>query len=156
MVKYIELIHNYKENDPVYYGFEFTEKTDIDYKNILEKTFSENIYNTDRELYIYSWGKMKHTEPKCEVSFDLTKFTTKIGVENVKNLDGRDEKIIISILRHPAFDLLMESVIKEIEENNRSEISFFCNHGKHRSVGWAEIVKKYYYPKSIVKHLRFN
>ena len=32
-------------------------------------------------------------------------------------------------------------------------ISFVCNHGKHRSVGWAEIIKKIYYPKSILFHL---
>ena len=35
---------------------------------------------------------------------------------------------------------------------NEKKISFFCNHGKHRSVGWTEILKKYYYPNSIIKH----
>jgi RNase adaptor protein for sRNA GlmZ degradation len=33
------------------------------------------------------------------------------------------------------------------------DIAFICNHGKHRSVGWAELLKKIYYKKSIIKHL---
>jgi RNase adaptor protein for sRNA GlmZ degradation len=47
---------------------------------------------------------------------------------------------------------LLQKIIEEIETNISTEISFFCNHGKHRSVGWTEILKKYYYPKSIIKH----
>ena len=55
-------------------------------------------------------------------------------------------------IQHPLFAELLQKIIEEIEMNNSTEISFFCNHGKHRSVGWAEILKKYYYPNSIIKH----
>ncbi len=95
---------------------------------------------------------MRHDEPKCEISFDLTKFTTKTDIKDVRLLDGRDEEIQNSIIQHPLFTELLHKIIEEIETNNPREISFFCNHGKHRSVGWAEILKKYYYPNSIIKH----
>ena len=48
--------------------------------------------------------------------------------------------------------VVIKKIIEEIETNNTTKISFFCNHGKHRSVGWTEILKKYYYPNSIIKH----
>jgi len=36
---------------------------------------------------------MRHAEPKCEISFDLTKFTTKTNIKDIKLVDGRDVKI---------------------------------------------------------------
>ena len=111
-------------------------------------------YNKKRDLQIYTWGIQKHQEPKCSISFDLTKFTSKTD-KDIRNLDGRDEEIQISIINHPKYNELIEKIINEIEENNITTISFFCNHGKHRSVGFAEILKKYYYEKSVIKHLRF-
>jgi RNase adaptor protein for sRNA GlmZ degradation len=51
--------------------------------------------------------------------------------------------------------LLIEKIINQIENNNLKEISFVCNHGKHRSVGFAEILKKYYYINSIICHYNF-
>ena len=118
--KKIKLIYDFYENDDIYAydGFEQETKidNDFDYNKILLASIKDIIYDKNRKLIIYSWGILRHDEPKCEISFDLTKFTTKI------------------------------------ETNNSTEISFFCNHGKHRSVGWAEIFKKYYYPNSIIKH----
>ena len=110
------------------------------------------MYDKNRNLKIYSWGILRHAEPKCEISFDLTKFTTKTDIKDVKLFDGRDTEIQNSIIQHPLFTELLHKIIEEIETNNPREISFFCNHGKHRSVGWAEILKKYYYPNSIIKH----
>ena len=43
-----------------------------------------------------------------------------------------------------------------LKKNNFDTISFVCNHGKHRSVGWAEILKKYYYHFSKIKHIKFK
>jgi RNase adaptor protein for sRNA GlmZ degradation len=95
---------------------------------------------------------MRHAEPNCEISFDLTKFTTKTEIKDIKLFDGRDDQIQNSIIQHPLFTDLIKKIIHEIETNNRAKLSFFCNHGKHRSVGWTEILKKYYYPNSIIKH----
>jgi len=149
--KKIKLIYDFYEND--YHGFEIETKiNDFDYNKILLDSKKDISYDENRKLTIYSWGIMRHAEPKCEISFDLTKFTTKTDIKDIKLVDGRDAEIQNSIIQHPLFSELIKKIIEEIETNNSREISFFCNHGKHRSVGWAEILKKYYYPNSIIKH----
>jgi RNase adaptor protein for sRNA GlmZ degradation len=148
--KKIKLIYDFYEND--YDGFEQDTKiNDFDYNKILLDSIKDVVYDKNRNLTIYSWGIMRHDEPKCEISFDLTKFTTKTNIKDIKLVDGRNEEIQKSIIQHPLFTELLHKIIEEIETNNSREISFFCNHGKHRSVGWTEILKKYY-PKSIIKH----
>jgi RNase adaptor protein for sRNA GlmZ degradation len=149
--KKIKLIYDFYEND--YDGFEIETKiNDFDYNKILLDSKKDISYDENRKLTIYSWGIMRHAEPKCEISFDLTKFTTKTDIKDIKLVDGRDAEIQNSIIQHPLFTELIHKIIEEIETNNSREISFFCNHGKHRSVGWTEIFKKYYYPNSIIKH----
>ena len=148
--KKIKLIYDLYEND--YDGFEQDTKiNDFDYNKILLDSKKDISYDKNRKLTIYSWGIMRHAEPKCEISFDLTKFTTKTNIKDIKLVDGRDVEIQNSIIQHPLFTELIHKIIEEIETNNSREISFFCNHGKHRSVGWTEILKKYY-PNSIIKH----
>ena len=150
--KKIKLIYELYENDNSYDGFE--QETNIvkfDYNKIAFESIKDVMYDKNRKLIIYSWGIMRHDEPKCEISFDLTKFTTKTNIKDIKLFDGRDVEIQNSIIQHPLFTELLHKIIEEIETNNSTKISFFCNHGKHRSVGWAEILKKYY-PNSIIKH----
>jgi RNase adaptor protein for sRNA GlmZ degradation len=148
--KKIKLIYDLYEND--YDGFEQDTKiNDFDYNKILLDSIKDVVYDKNRNLTIYSWGIMRHDEPKCEISFDLTMFTTKTNIKDIKLVDGRDVEIQNSIIQHPLFTELLHKIIEEIETNNSREISFFCNHGKHRSVGWTEILKKYY-PNSIIKH----
>ena len=150
--KKIKLIYELYENDNSYDGFE--QETNIvkfDYNKIVLESIKDIMYDKNRKLIIYSWGILRHDEPKCEISFDLTKFTTKTDIKDIKLFDGRDVEIQNSIIQHPLFTELLNKIIEEIETNNSTKISFFCNHGKHRSVGWAEILKKYY-PNSIIKH----
>jgi RNase adaptor protein for sRNA GlmZ degradation len=146
--KKIKLIYELYEN--AYHGFEQDTKIDVDSNKIVE-SIKDVIYDKNRKLIIYSWGILRHDEPPCEISFDLTKFTTKTDIKDIKLFDGRDVEIQNSIIQHPLFTELLHKIIEEIETNNSTKISFFCNHGKHRSVGWAEILKKYY-PNSIIKH----
>ena len=157
--KKIKLIYELYENDGLYAydGFEQETKIDCDYdyNTILLNSKIDILYDKNRKLTIYSWGCMRHDEPNCEISFDLTKFTVrkhKTEIKDIKLFDGRDEEIQNSIIQHPLFTDLINKIIEEIETNNPTKISFFCNHGKHRSVGWTEILKKYYYPNSIIKH----
>ena len=149
--KKIKLIYDFYENDIAYTYDGFNQETKID-NDFDYNTIKDIMYNKNRRLIIYSWGILRHAEPKCEISFDLTKFTTKTDIKDIRKFDGRDEEIQHSIIQHPLFTELIKKIIEEIETNNSTEISFFCNHGKHRSVGWAEILKKYYYPNSIIKH----
>lgn len=157
MSKKIKLIYDSYENNTQYYGFEKIDeiKECKTLKDFDTKKFNIDFsYNKQRNLNIYTWGIMKHQEPECELSFDLTKFTSKTD-KDIKKMDGRDEEIQISILQHPKYNELVEKIVNEIENNDAKNISFFCNHGKHRSVGFAEILKKYYYQNSIISHLRF-
>ena len=70
----------------------------------------------------------------------------------MKRLTGLDDNVQQSILNHPNFDYIMERIITEITDKNPKTIGIFCNYGKHRSVGWAELIKKLYYPKSTCIH----
>lgn len=167
MSKIIKLIYDSYENNAQYYNFENNaqnygfEKIDEVKENKTLKDFDKKkfnidfLYNKKRSLNIYTWGIMRNQKPRCELSFDLTKFTSKID-KDIKKLDGRDEVIQVSIIQHPKYNELIEKIINEIENNDAKNISFFCNHGRHRSVGFAEILKKYYYENSIINHLRFN
>ena len=90
----------------------------------------------------------------CDIIFDLTKFQTKIDKDiDVQTINGLSDIIQDSIICHPKFLELIEIVVSNIETENPKNIAFICNHGKHRSVGWAELLQKLYYNKSIVKHL---
>lgn len=152
MTERVVLIYDKYENDS---GFNFNEGKISNFTKIFP-TFP---INKDRKLFIYTYGeKVKDGEkcydkPKCQVIFDLTNFFTKIDKKDIRSIDGRDNIIQNSIISHPRFNDLMERIIYKIEDNNYNLISFVCNHGKHRSVGWAEILKKYYYINSTIKHI---
>ena len=91
-------------------------------------------------------------EPKtCDLVFDATLFSTKVSVD-VKCLSGLDEVIQQGIMNHPNFDLIIGKIITLIEENKPTTVGIFCNYGKHRSVGWTELLKKLYYPTSTCIH----
>ena len=105
----------------------------------------------DKEMTFYTWGVKKHEAKKCDLIFDATLFSTKISVD-VKCLSGLDDIIQQSIINHPNFDLIMERIITLIEEKKPQTVGIFCNYGKHRSVGWAELLKQIYYPSSTCIH----
>ena len=105
----------------------------------------------DKEMTFYTWGIKKHEPKKCDLVFDATLFSTKISVD-VKCLCGKDDIIQQSILNHPNFELIIERIITLIEEKKPTTVGIFCNYGKHRSVGWAELLQKIYYPSSRCIH----
>ena len=157
MTKRIPLAYNKEFND---YGFIVSDdKLNENYEDIIKKSFEELTckFDKNRRLIIYSWGEKvkEHIQPDCQVIFDLTKFSTKTDRKDIKKYNGCDEIIQNSIIQHPNFITMLDNVIRQIENNNLNSISFLCNYGKHRSVGFAEILKKYYYTNAIIKHLRF-
>jgi RNase adaptor protein for sRNA GlmZ degradation len=156
MSKRVILVHEYSQNNDTYYGFDVINKVAKNYQEIVNQSLlSIGEYNQERKLIIHTWGEKKHDEPDCQTTFDVTKFSTKTD-KDIRNIDGRHESIQNAIIQHPIYDILIETIIREIEDNNLEKISFVCNHGKHRSVGWAEILKKFYYKNSEVKHVRFK
>ena len=105
------------------------------------------------EIFFHTWGKMKHKPIECDLTFDATLFSSTVA-ENVdiKCLSGLDEIIQQSIMNHPNFDLIIERMVTLIEEKNPTTVGIFCNYGKHRSVGIAELLHKIYYPLSRCVH----
>ena len=166
-MKVIKLIYDKYENEPVSFSEEMNnyvnnygiiETTNLEEENISSGTLPifryEGEYQKDRKLKIYTWGVKKNTANiDVDLLFDLTVFQTKVSSEvDIPNVNGLFEVIQTSIFRHPKYDTLVEKIINEIEENNAKKVAFVCNHGKHRSVGWAEIIKNHYYPNATVKH----
>ena len=149
MTKKIKLVYDSYEND---IGFIVEKVNQENQEYIILKQIDNKEINFNRDLIIYTWGVKKHKEIKCDIIFDATLFSTKIKVD-VKNLTGLDEIIQQSIINHNMFDMIMEKIITEIEESNPKIIGIVCNYGKHRSVGWAELIKKFYYKNTIINHI---
>ena len=153
----IKLIYDNYEND-VGIICDMDNKNETNIETILNN-LPKKIENKDiiknRNLIIYSWGvKKDKKEVDCDLIFDLRKFQTKIDKDvDVHSINGLSNIIQNSIILHPKFLELIEIVIKYIEIENPKKIAFVCNHGKHRSVGWAELLHKLFYNKAIVKHL---
>jgi RNase adaptor protein for sRNA GlmZ degradation len=148
-IKYVKLIHDKFEND-----FGFIEGTHVDNMNIVIDELKQISYQ-HCPITIYSWGLKKDIiADDCELIFDVSLFFTKIeDRSNLSNMTGKDIEIQESILCHPRFLDLIKLVISTIDDERPKCIAFVCNHGKHRSVGWAEIMKIYLYNKSCIKHL---
>jgi len=105
----------------------------------------------DKDITFYTWGVKKNAAKECDITFDATLFSTKTSVD-VKCLSGLDDTIQQSIINHPNFDLIVERIVTLLEEKDPKTVGIFCNYGKHRSVGWAELLKKIYYPTSTCIH----
>ena len=121
----------------------------------VESAMNDIDININRQLTIYTWGlKKDHASVDCNLIFDLTRFQSKIDKNiDVKTITGLSDIIQDSIIRHPKFLELVEIIISRIETDNPLNISFICNHGKHRSVAWGELIKKLYYHNATIKHL---
>jgi len=155
--KIIKLVHDKYENEVgVLYDVE-TNELEKDLTKILEQLptkIGDIEINTDRVININTWGIKKPFVAECDVIFDLTKFQTKIDKNiDVQTLTGLTDIIQDSIIYHPKFLDIIEKVVYVIETENPKNIGFICNHGKHRSVGWAELLKKLYYKHAKIKHL---
>ena len=58
---------------------------------------SDKKINTDRDLIIYTWSKLKNIPPECDVLFDLSYF--KFPISDSTGLDIEIQKIF-KIIRH--------------------------------------------------------
>jgi RNase adaptor protein for sRNA GlmZ degradation len=141
-----KIVYDKYEND---YGFIEDQIKDHTHE-IITNIGNKNIVR-NRKLEINTWGIKKNTTIDCDIIFDCSLFSAKCDVD-IKNLTGLDEIIQQSIMNHPKFDLIIEMILSEIEVNDYKKIGFVCNYGKHRSVGWAELIKKLYYNESIITH----
>ena len=153
----IKLVYDKYENEVgILYDAE-TNEIEKDLTKIVEHLptkINDIDINTDRVININTWGIKKPFVAECDVIFDLTKFQTKIDKDiDVQTITGLTDIIQDSIICHPKFLDIIEKVVNVIETENPKNIGFICNHGKHRSVGWAELLKKLYYKHAKIKHL---
>jgi RNase adaptor protein for sRNA GlmZ degradation len=159
----IKLVYDKYENDV---GFNFGSNNDeiIENDNVINMIDVSSI-NKNNKVIFYTYGiKKQHNEKtnkiiqNLDISFDATLFFAQLNNEdgkhiNVKNFTGMDDIIQTSIIKHPLFVHIIEKIILNIENSNINTVGIFCNHGKHRSVGFVEILHKYYYTNSIIIHL---
>ena len=155
--KIINLIYDKYENE---WGILYDENNEI----VIDKTvILDNLptkindidIDVNRILNVYSWGVKKDRKTvNCDIIFDLRKFQTKIDKDiEIQTITGLSDIIQDSVIRHPKFLELINTIVENIETKNPKSIGFICNHGKHRSVAWAELIHKLYYKNAKVKHL---
>ena len=149
MVKITLIYDEYENND---WGFN---KKKEENTNTIEE-FIDDIKKSNYSLSIYSWGKRiceSKVHPNVDIEFDVSKFRANISPDiNLREINGTNPIIHTAIVNHPKFSLLIDRVLNEINKHNAKSITFICAHGKHRSVGWACIIK-HIFPLSTITHL---
>jgi RNase adaptor protein for sRNA GlmZ degradation len=143
----IKLTHVTFENDIV--NSPVSDKCSLD--EIIEEI--SNLACTHVPNRIYTWANKVDTSVPVdfEVAFDVSSFYTEIkDLNNIQSLTGKDKIIQDSIMRHPLFMKLAQEIVKTVNEKKPREIGFICNYGKHRSVGWAYILREYIFKRSVV------
>ena len=147
--KIVKLIHDKYEND-----FGFMEGSNVENVDEIKERMSElRCEYIPKEIYTWAIKIDTYLPIDDMLVFDVSLFFTKIKDRSrLSSLTGNDEEIQDSIICHPRFLELLEKVITTVEEEKAYQIGFICNYGKHRSVGWANIMKKYFYKDATVKH----
>ena len=103
-----------------------------------------------RVLQIYTYSRKRPSPPKCRV-FDVSEVS--VGEVLPLSMTGLNPIIQQKIFKQPRFAALLAGVVKRIEKEDLSRIGFCCNHGIHRSVAMAEVLRRNYYPESQIIHL---
>lgn len=108
---------------------------------------SDKKIDKDRDLIFYTWSSKKNIPVDCDIVFDLSDII--IPHNNSTGLDDDIQKIIQN---HNAYNDIIKSILKYIELNDYKKIGFVCDYGKVVSVGFAELLKKTYYQRTIIYH----
>lgn len=145
----IKLNHVTFENDNDIGNMTVSDKCNLD--NIIKEL--SNLECTHVPNRIYTWAnKVDTTVPvDFEVAFDVSSFYPEIkDLNNIQSLTGKDKIIQDSIMCHPQFMTLAKKIAKTVNEKKPREIGFICSYGKHRSVGWAYIMREYVFKTSVI------
>lgn len=125
--------------------------------------------NVNRKLKIVTYGFQfypqidKYVLPDCnliQVTYDVRVLRTpkekqSLDFKLLAKLRGTSLKVQQEIRETDMFEVVLQDIIKEIEEDNLSYIAICCNRGHHRSVACAEMLK-YLYVNASLNHLTIN
>ncbi len=120
----------------------------------LDDLLPELEHDPERALTITTWETSAKKGKPIDSQYNVNAAvlcSNKKGL-NLKQMDGRNEEIQRRIVRAKTFETLLCATVNKIEQDNLNNISINCAKGKHRSVSFAEILAKYYYPNSTVIH----
>ena len=134
----------------------FLDESTLDRQDGLSTKDESIVTNDSRKLTIYSWGRNVCSSPQCDVTFDLVHFRSEYQKRDICKSDGTDPMIQERMRSHSHYEALMAIVVRTIEKNQPSTVSFACSWGKHRSVAFAELLRSEYYPRARVKHLELT
>ena len=123
-------------------------------QSILANSFNEPFskigdhkIDSNRDLTIYTWSKLKNIPVECDILFDLSQI-----IIPHNNSTGLDERIQKTIQNHSAYNDIIKGILKYIELNDYKKIGLICDYGKVVSVAFAEILGKTYYQRTIIRH----
>ena len=123
-------------------------------QSILANSFNEPFskigdhkIDSNRDLIIYTWAKLKNIPVECDILFDLSQI-----IIPHNNSIGLDDDIQKTIQNHSAYNDIIKSILKYIETGEYKKIGFICDYGKVVSVAFAEILGKSYYQRTIIRH----
>jgi hypothetical protein len=121
-------------------------------------SFKLEVQPTDRDLIISTWGVKKRSRApeESQRNWFVGIISARAHGVDLRKFDGRSEEVQAGIMGDDHFGPIMSSIIKEVEEHNLTHISTSCTKGRHRSVAVAELLKKWFYPRAVVRHLTIN
>ena len=111
-----------------------------------------------RSLIVSTWGiaLRKHAPERSQRNWFVGIISNRAHGVDLRKLNGRSEEVQEGVLEDPKFGMIMNSIIKEVEEKDLTHISVSCTKGRHRSVAVAELLKKLFYPNDILEHLTIS
>lgn len=113
--------------------------------------------SSDR-LKIYTYGHRNYNPSHIrgvEYHFDVSKYNSYLPATfgSLRYLTGRDEIVQKFVAMGEMFEKTLLNMLLMVENKKLTTIAIYCAHGKHRSVSFAEILKDYFYKKSVLNHL---
>ena len=141
----VMLLHSYFENT---FGY-------LEHSNSADGALAvvREFEGDDLVKEIYTW-RIGDKGDLVDIVFDVSFLSFQI--DHASRYTGLDEPIQRALAQHPQFESLMKRVRDEVRESCAHRIAFRCRHGKHRSVGFAELSRKLLWPSAVVHHRRIS
>ena len=87
---------------------------------------------------------------------DLIRQSGKINIPEIHITESKSTGLDIDlqqiIMNHNQYNDILKSILKYIELDEYKKIGIICDYGKIVSVGFAELLKRDYYQRTIIHH----